>query len=168
MGAGQLERAEHTTYLSGALALTSLTLVGVVSFFLAAPLVELFVPGEVAVIEEGARFVRITALSYGLLGAQIVVTGAFRGSGNTLAAMAIALISLWVLQLPIAWLYRAHATGRGRSVDFYPVQAFMSALVAWVWFKRGTWKQKNLVGRTPEETKVAQYPTDTVMDTNGG
>ncbi len=169
VGAGQLERAEHTTYLSGALALVSLTLVGVVSFFLAAPLVELFVPGEAAVIEEGARFVRITALSYGLLGAQIVVTGAFRGSGNTLAAMAIALISLWVLQFPIAWLLteRTQLGVAGVWIS-YPVQAFLSALVAWLWFKRGTWKQKNLVGRTPAETRVAQYPTDTVMDTNGG
>ena len=98
-----------------------------------------------------------------------MVTGAFRGSGNTLAAMAIALISLWVLQFPIAWLLteRTQLGVAGVWIS-YPVQAFLSALVAWLWFKRGTWKQKNLVGRTPAETRVAQYPTDTVMDTNGG
>src|SRR5690606_29854982 len=83
IGAGKTERAEKTAYASAAIAFVSLTAVGILCFFFADPLVTIFVPDAHKVIEEGALFVRITALTFGLMGAQIVIAGAFRGPGDT-------------------------------------------------------------------------------------
>lgn len=166
MGAGELKRAEHTTWLSGAIAFVGLSLVGILAFVFAEPLVRAFIPDAEAVIQEGSQFVRITALAYGVLGAQIVVTGAFRGSGNTLAAMAIALVSLWMLQFPIAWLLTERTSLGVTGVWIsYPVQSVLTALIAWIWFVRGGWKHRQFVGVPPAEIRVSQYPTESVAST---
>ena len=131
IGAGRADRAERTAWLSALIAFVVLSAIGVIAFFLATPIVRLFVPDSPAVIAQGSLFVEITAFSYGLIGAQQVITGAFRGSGNTVVAMMIALVSLWMLQFPLAWLLSTRA-GLGATGIWiaYPVQNAVTAAIA--------------------------------------
>jgi Na+-driven multidrug efflux pump len=152
--------------LSAAIGFVLLSLVGVVSFVFARPIVTLFVPDAPAVIETGSLFVRITALAYGVVGAQIVLTGAFRGSGNTLIAMAIALVSQWMLQFPIAWLL-AERSGLGATGIWiaYPIQNVLTALIVVVWFSRGTWKHRSVIEAPEPERAVSTYRPGSVTNT---
>jgi putative MATE family efflux protein len=166
IGAQRIDRAERTAWLSAAIGFVLLSLVGVVSFVFARPIVTLFVPDAPAVIETGSLFVRITALAYGVVGAQIVLTGAFRGSGNTLIAMAIALVSQWMLQFPIAWLL-AERSGLGATGIWiaYPIQNVLTALIVVVWFSRGTWKHRSVIEAPEPERAVSTYRPGSVTNT---
>lgn len=138
IGAQQLERARAIARLSALLTLGVLTAVGAVIFVFARPLVTAFVPGAGATIAEGALFVRFTAFTFGLIGVQQVLTGAFRGAGNTQAAMLIALVSLWLFRLPLAWVLSRY-TGLEQTGLWlaFPVGNVLSTLIAMVWFVRG-------------------------------
>ena len=166
IGAQRIDRAERTAWLSAAIGFVLLSLVGVVSFVFARPIVTLFVPDAPAVIETGSLFVRITALAYGVVGAQIVLTGAFRGSGNTLIAMAIALVSQWMLQFPIAWLL-AERSGLGATGIWiaYPIQNVLTALIVVVWFSRGTWRHRSVIEAPEPERAVSTYRPGSVTNT---
>ncbi|ROO25370.1 transporter [Salinisphaera orenii MK-B5] len=166
IGAGKIARAERTTWLSAVVALVTLSAFGVLAFIWAEAIVAVFVPNAPAVIAEGATFVRFTALAYGLIGAQIVITGGFRGSGNTLVAMAIALISLWMLQFPLAWLL-SERTGLGALGIWiaYPVQNVLTAAIAAIWFARGTWKRRQVIEADDPERAAARYRPGTLTNT---
>lgn len=166
VGAGKPDRAAHTTWASCGVGFVTLTLVGVVAFIFARPLVALFVPGAPDVIATGAMFVRITALTYGLIGVQQVIAGSFRGAGYPVAAMALALVSLWVLQFPLAWLLstRAGLDALGIWVA-YPVRNTVVAIVAVAWFARGSWRRRAVGGSTPAEREASTYRPGTVTDT---
>lgn len=164
IGAEQLDRASRTTWLSALIAFVVLSLVGVAAFFLATPIVRLFVPGEPQVISQGAFFVQVTAVTYGLIGAQQVITGAFRGSGNTVVAMTIALISLWVLQFPLAWLLAMHA-GLGATGIWlaYPIQNTVTAVVAALWFLQGGWQRRSVIDTPAAPVERPGPVTQTTM-----
>jgi len=166
IGAGKIDRAEHTAWLSAACALVSLSMFGVVGFVFAREIVTAFVPDAPQVIEKGALFVRITAFSYGLIGAQQVITGAFRGSGNTLVAMAIALVSLWMLQFPLAWVLSNNTSlGEVGIWIAYPVQNVITAAIACIWFARGTWKRRDVMGTPTPENAVSAYRPGSITNT---
>lgn len=166
IGAQRIDRAERTAWLSAAIGFVLLSLVGVVTFVFARPIVTLFVPDAPAVIETGSLFVRITALAYGVVGAQIVLTGAFRGSGNTLVAMAIALVSQWMLQFPLAWLL-AERSGLGATGIWiaYPIQNVLTALIVVIWFARGSWKHRNVIEEPAPASEVSRYRPGSVTNT---
>ncbi|MES1924983.1 MATE family efflux transporter [Salinisphaera sp. T31B1] len=166
IGAGEIGRAERTAWLSAVIALLALSAFGVAGFMFARPIVTLFVPDAPDVIDKGTLFVRITALTYGLIGAQQVITGAFRGSGNTLVAMAIALVSLWMLQFPLAWVL-SNNTGLGEVGIWiaYPIQNVITAAIAAIWFARGNWKQQHVIEASPAERAVSTYRPGEITNT---
>lgn len=166
VGASKVSRAERTTWLSAGIAFGVLTIFGLLGFMLAQPIVTLFVPESPGVIQQGTLFVQITAFSYGLIGAQQVLTGAFRGAGDTVVAMAIALISLWMLQFPLAWLLSSQTSlGSTGLWVAYPVQYVIILLVAVIWFARGTWKRRNVMDVPPEERALSSHQPGNVTDT---
>jgi Na+-driven multidrug efflux pump len=138
IGARRLMRARAIARLSALVAMVSLTTAGIGIFIFARPLVAAFVPDAHATINEGALFVHMTALTFGLIGVQQALSGAFRGAGNTQAAMLIALLSLWVFRLPLAWLL-SHYTDLAQTGLWlaFPFATLISALAAIVWFSRG-------------------------------
>jgi putative MATE family efflux protein len=154
IGAGQMGRAEFSAKLSAGVSFVVLTGAGAVAFFFARYIVAVFIPGEATVIAEGGRILSIIAFAFGLIGVQMVLLGAMRGAGATVAAMVLTLVSFWILRLPLAWglsLTSLGATGIWISL---PASNVLSAILAWYWFQRGSWKRLNLVGSqtAPGET----------------
>lgn len=147
MGAGKLDRAHAVARASAWLGFVSLTLIGVLGFLLARPLVAAFIPGATQAIAEGSRFLRIIALSFGLVGVQQVLSGTFRGAGDTRSAMALALISLWLLRVPVALLL-SKATGLGQVGIWiaFPASNALGAAAALAWFLGGRWQHARPVG----------------------
>lgn len=138
IGAQRLERARAIARLSALLAFAVLTAVGVLVYLFARPLVAAFVPGAALTIAQGTQFIHVIAFTFGLIGAQLVLTGAFRGAGNTLAAMLIALLSLWAFRLPLAWVLSRHTrlAQLGLWLSF-PLGSLLSTGAALAWFARG-------------------------------
>src|SRR5690606_31580408 len=110
IGAGKVDRAEQIGKTAAALAFGLLTCVGIILFFVAKPLVTVFIPTDAAVIESSTQFVKIFALFFGVIGLQQTLNGVFMGSGNTIVSMSIALVSLWVFQFPLAYILSHHTS----------------------------------------------------------
>ncbi len=145
IGAGKLNRAERIIRLSGFTGFWVLSLVGVVFFLLSRQIAAIFIPGETATIESSARFIRYMSPTFGFIGIQMALNGAFRGSGNTLISMVLSIISLWVLRFPIAYLLSVHAHMAEKGIWIaFPTANVIAAVTALAWFMKGTWKQKNV------------------------
>jgi putative MATE family efflux protein len=157
IGAGQVERAAAIARLSALVAFGSLTALGLVTFAFALSIVRFFVPGDDAVILAGGAFLRIVSLSFGFMGLQLALTGVFRASGNMVATMVLALVSQWILQLPLAYLLSKHtslgATGLWWS---FPLSNVAIAIVTVVWFVKGDWKKIRLTDDRRLAEAVAQ------------
>lgn len=140
VGAKKNDRAEAAARIGMLAGFVGLSVAGVLLFVFADPVVRAFVPTEPEVIAVGERFMHIMALSFGFFGVQMVMSGALAGAGNTLAAMALSLISFWILRFPVAWVL-AIPGGIGFEGVFwsFPISNVIAALVAITWFLRGTW-----------------------------
>lgn len=153
MGAGKIDRAAKIAKVSAWSGFGFLSILGIIIFFLAEQLCKFFIPGDPAVIVMSAEYVRIMALSFGFIGVQQTLSGAFRGSGNTFVAMILAIVSLWVLRFPLAYILSKHTTLSYNGIWWsFPVANVIATLIGLIWFSRGTWKKK----RITEEIKLAK------------
>lgn len=156
IGNDNIPRAERAAHVAALITFSTLSAVGVLTFVFATQLVGFFVPGDTAVITEGARFIRTVSWSFGFLGLQFALAGVLRASGNMMAAMMISLLSLWVLRFPLAYLL---ALRGGMGLDglwwAFPASNVATAVIAGIWFARGDWKTRRLIERTPEEEDEA-------------
>lgn len=157
IGAGLIDRAERTHRIAMMLALSVLTVAGA-CVALAAPLiVAFFLPHGGAAAREGVLFVRIVALTFGCIGVQQVVAGTFRGSGNTVSAMLLAMVSLWMLQFPLAYALSRHTPLGMRGIWWSTaIGNVLVASIAIAWSSTGTWKRKQLLPESGLQRKVGQ------------
>lgn len=157
VGAGKVERAERIAILSGQIGFVALTLVGGLFFWWAEPTARLFIPNDPDVIAVTVEFLRVIAFSFGFVGLQQVISGAFRGAGDTKTAMILAIILLWVLQFPIAYgLSKLTELGPWGLWWSFPISNVIAAVIAWFWFARGTWKTKQVTHAEQLQQQVYQ------------
>ncbi len=146
IGARNTDRASRIAWLSAGLGFSVLEVVGVLCFVFAEPLIRFFVPNAPEVIAGGTQFLRLMALTFGFIGLQQTLGGAFRGSGNTFNTMILAMVSLWVLQFPIAYVLSQHtALGAVGLWWAFPIANVTIACVAALWFAQGRWRKTNLI-----------------------
>ena len=90
-------------------------------------------------IAQGAVFIRIVAWSFGFIGSQFALMGVLRAAGEMIPIMTINLVSQWLLQLPLAYVL-AKRTSLGVDGLWWsmPVANVIIAIVAGIWFARGT------------------------------
>ena len=148
IGAANTGRASRIAWLSAGIGFVVLEIVGVLCFVFATPLVRFFVPSAPDVIAGGAQFLRLMALTFGFVGLQQTLGGAFRGSGNTVNAMILAMVSLFVLQFPLAYILSKHtALGAVGLWWAFPIANAAIACVSALWFLQGGWKKTNLIDK---------------------
>jgi putative MATE family efflux protein len=159
IGAGNYDRAETANYLAAKGLFAILGVVGVLIFLVPTPIVDVFTD-DPAVLDEGATLLRYVSLSFGFTGIMRAFVGGFRGAGKTLVAAAISIMTLAGIRLPVAYIasqfrlsipYADLVFGvRGIWTAFF-VSNVAGALIAWLWFRRGTWREGDVRG-TPGPT----------------
>jgi putative MATE family efflux protein len=146
IGAGQLARAERTNMISCTLAFVTLTFGGLLVFFGAPAIARVFIPQGGAVIDESAAFIRAISFTFGFIGLQQVLTGSLRGAGDTVAPMVLAMISLWVMRFPLAYVLSAHTSLHVNGIWYaFPVTTVLSAIMAGYWYVWGGWREKRII-----------------------
>ena len=152
LGAGKKERAQAIAIKSTQLAFFTLTALGVALFMAAGPLVAAFIPDDSEVIRSGAQFVRIMAFSFGFMGLQHTLYGVFTGAGETKVTMIQSILTLWVFELPLAYVLSKYTALAEVGIWWsIPVSNVLMATVALVWFMRGSWKHKEIIGPAERE-----------------
>ncbi|MGM0446426.1 MAG: MATE family efflux transporter [Bacillota bacterium] len=142
LGAENIKRAESSAWRSTVIIFITLTLLAVISNLFPRAIIGVFNTNP-EVIEIGVSFLRIVGFSFGFLGIRFVIGGSFRGAGNTVVAMVLAIIALWGLRLPLAQILSFNLDF-GTSGIWWGMflSNFLTALIAMFWFKRGGWKEK--------------------------
>lgn len=140
VGAMQNDRAGAAAKIGMWAGFWGLTIAGALLFIFAEPVTRAFVPGEPEVIAIGTHFMHIMAPAFGFFGVQMVMSGALAGAGNTVAAMALSILSFWVLRFPVAWVL-AVPGGLGPDGIFwsFPISNVLAGGLAVAWFMRGSW-----------------------------
>ncbi len=148
IGAGQIKQAEKIGDLSVKVAFFGLTGIGLLLFVFAENLTAFFVPNDPQVIKDGAKFIRIMSLSFGLLGVQQVLNGVFNGSRFTQASLLISIFSLWVARFPTAFILSTKTELSFEGIWWaFPISNLIAAVVAFSYYKTGYWKIRTFRNR---------------------
>jgi len=144
LGARKPERAEQSAWWVSAYAAGYMAVVAALLLAFARPLVALFDPTP-QVVAFGSQCLRVVAPSLVASGVGVVLARGFDGAGNTVPAMAINLLSLWGIEVPLAFgLSRWLGMGIlgvwwGRAIA-----NLLNGLLFALWFRRGRWKYKEV------------------------
>jgi len=141
IGAGKPKRAKQITKISSELSFVILTVAGIILFAFSNQLAQFFIPGEADVISSSSLFIRIMALTFGFIGLQQALLGAFRGAGNTVITMVLSIVSLWIIQFPLAYILSNTALlGEVGIWLSFPISNVLSAIIALAWYKKRSLK----------------------------
>ena len=157
IGADQLQRAERTNLVSCSAIFIILTIAGLLTFWGAAAIGRFFLPQGGPTIMQSTVFIRSIALTFGFIGLQQVLTGSLRGAGDTVAPMVLAMISLWMLRFPLAYVLSAHTALHVRGIWYtFPITTVLSAAMAAYWFRWGGWRDRRLLDEIEFQERVRE------------
>jgi len=144
LGAGQPERAVRSGWLAMGLVEAVMVIGSVAILLWAESLVRVFNP-EPGLVEVTSNFLRIATAGYLFFGIAIVVMQCLNGAGDTMPPMIVALIMMWVFQLPLAY-FLSQMTNLGvYGVRWAMVAGFVwAAVAAATYFRLGRWKRKRI------------------------
>lgn len=140
LGANQPERAEQSVRLTAKYNVFFMTFVMLLFLLFSDPIIRFFTDDE-AIIPYGVLSLQIIGSGYIFYGIGMVMTQALNGAGDTRTPTIIYLICFWLFQIPLAYLLaeglEMKSTGAFISI---PVAETLIAIVAWIYFKKGKWK----------------------------
>ena len=145
VGSGNYERADLITKSIGKMSFLITTFLGVLAFFFAEEISRIFVPNDLAVIAESVLYLKTMSLFFGFLALQQIFNGTFTGAGDTKTSMILAIISLWVLRIPVAYLLSSTSLGFVGICWSFPIANTIAVMIGYFVFISGKWKERGLV-----------------------
>jgi Na+-driven multidrug efflux pump len=144
LGARKPERAEASAGWVGAYAAGYLLTVTTLLFLFARPLVALFDPTP-EVVAIGTTCIRIISFSIVVDGVGFIFGRGLDGAGNTKPSAVINLLTLWGLQLPLAFAL-SRWSGLGLTGIWIGRAAanVANGLLYAAWFRGGKWKEREI------------------------
>ena len=140
LGAGKPDRAERSAWLC-ILYISVILVIVSLAFFFAGKWIILFFINDPEVIREGVAYLKIVALFEVFLGFEIVLEGAFGGSGNSMPPMLVS-VPITLARIPLAW-YLAHYLDMGSTGVWWAISSTtgLKGIVMALWFRMGRWKK---------------------------
>jgi Na+-driven multidrug efflux pump len=144
LGAGQPERAERSGWTAVGLVEGFAVICLVVILIWAEKIVGIF-STEPGLVEVASTFMRIAVAGFLVLGFAGVLQNCISGAGDTLPTMLVSLVTMWVVQLPLAFFLP-----RVTNLGMYGVRWAMVAGIAvgavalTTYFRLGRWKRKKI------------------------
>ncbi len=140
LGAGQIERAEKSVFLTARY--NAIFMAGVTLFFLlfARPVIGVFTK-DPEVLRTGVMALQIISAGYIFYGIGMVMIQALNGAGDTRTPTVINFFGFWIFQIPFAYAL-SQWLGMGATGSFVaiPVAETLIAVTAWFFFRKGKWK----------------------------
>ncbi len=144
LGAKKPDRAERSVWVTGKVNMILLCLVGILFAWNPSFYVGLFTQDH-AIISSGAQALRIISIGMLAYGYGMVMVQSFNGAGDTITPTWINFFCFWMLEIPLAYLL-AMSMGLGEKGVYYAIliSESMLSLVAFILFRRGKWKLKEV------------------------
>lgn len=163
IGAGKSDRAREAVGVGLKFSFVALTVAGILAYFLAKPIVGFFISSDSAeVVSQAISFVQVTTFSFGLIGLQMVLFGAFRAAGSPGVALFLTFVAQWLFQLPLAFVLSRY-TSLGIEGIWWagPISQFATVVIAFLWYRFGSW-QKTIL--TPEEQLAGDVAEEILIE----
>ena len=144
LGAGHPDRAEESAWKICLYNTVCLASIGAI-FLLFAPLIVSAFTADAEVASYAIHCVRIVSAGFLFYGYGMALTAAFNGAGDTRTPTLINVFSLWIVELPLAWML-AHPLGFGPMGAFIALSVGFSTmcfLSVWI-FRKGKWKTQTV------------------------
>jgi len=144
LGAGHPDRAEESAWKVCVYNTMCLVSIGAVFLVFAPAIVSAFTD-DAEVASHAIHCVRIVSAGFLFYGYGMALTAAFNGAGDTRTPTLINVFSLWVIELPLAWVL-AHPLGFGPMGAFIALSVGFSTMCfvsVWI-FRRGEWKTRRV------------------------
>jgi putative MATE family efflux protein len=144
LGAKKPERAEKAVWVTGWINMILLGFIGIVLFSFPGVFIRLFIDNE-NVIKSGILGLRIISIGFIAYGLGMVLVNSFNGAGDTSTPLKINIFAFWLVEIPLAW-FLALSAGFGEEGVFIAIVVAESlmTLIAWLVFRRGKWKLKQV------------------------
>ena len=159
IGARQLDRAQQIAYKSSLIAFLILESAGVLVFIFAPELIGIFIDAqkEPEVIKIWTDLLRFSAFTMWFMGIQFTLTGIFRASGKTTLAMILWIISMFVVEIPLAYLLAYYTSLKvdGVWLAFALVNLIM-ALICYLIYRKWDWKNTKLTQQDIEQEEAME------------
>jgi len=144
LGAKKVERSEKSAIISALFAMIIMGFSGTIFFAFPSPIISIF-NANPEIIKFGVSYLRIVAFAQVFIGLSMSLGGAFRGAGDTKSLMFVTIISLWMIQIPLALFLSVYlkwgATGIWWGIT---ISAICEAAITTFWFRLGKWKLKKV------------------------
>lgn len=144
LGAKQAARAEVSVWAITKYNLVFMLTVAFAFYFFSASIIGLF-SDNAKVIEYGTQCLEFVAYGYGFYAVGMTLVQAFNGAGDTMTPTVINFVCYWLLQIPLAyWLAISLNIGPAGVFAAIPLASLFIAILAWVFFRSGRWKTKQV------------------------
>ncbi|WP_304961459.1 MATE family efflux transporter [uncultured Duncaniella sp.] len=141
-GAGRLDLARRFGYITVALGMVTMTVMGVVLYVCAPWVMELMTPvGDI--VSLGVRSLRIEAFAEPMFAASIVAYGVMIGVGDTIVPASMNFCSIWLVRLPLAAILASSMGLAGVWLAMCIELSFRGAIFLFRLFS-GAWLRKGL------------------------
>ena len=146
LGAGKPARARSAVLWALLYSSLFLLTTGALLYFFAEPVLSVF-NDELGVLDTAVVWLRIQVVGYVFMGAGMVFMQTFNTSGDTTVPMVVTLISIWLVQQPLALVMPAW-TGLGEYGIGWAINIamFVRCFVFLGYYLWGPWTQKRVLG----------------------
>ncbi|MEE8414404.1 MAG: MATE family efflux transporter [Dehalococcoidales bacterium] len=144
LGAHQPERAERTSWLAAAMVTLMMAVISILIWFGAEYIVRVF-NTEPELVKITGSFMRIQIVGYMVFGMVIILMQSLNGVGDTIVPMLTTLITMWGIQVPLAYVL-PRTTNLGVYGVRWAIVAsnLVRAAIYATYFKLGRWKRMEL------------------------
>ena len=144
LGAKKPDRAERAVWVTGWVNMILLGTIGTILVLFPEPFIRLFIESE-NVIRTGTLGLRIISIGFIAYGLGMVLVNSFNGAGDTATPLKINIFAFWLIEIPLAWLLaiKAGFNEEGVFIAIVVAESLMT-LMAWLVFRRGKWKMKEV------------------------
>jgi len=143
LGAGKIEKARKSVYLSLKVTSGIIFIISILYFLLAPQLYRIFTD-DPAIIAHGVNYLRIVAVSEVFLALEVVLTGAFSGAGDTKPPFFI-ILPITFSRIPMAYLF-AVTFNFGVTIIWVIIAltTFFKGILLFYQFQKGLWAHKKI------------------------
>lgn len=144
LGAGQPQRAERSVWMAGAMVGVMIVVCSAAILLFAESIAGIF-NQEADLVEQASRFMRIAVVGYIALPLMVVFMSALSGAGDTLPPMIISTITIWLIQLPMAYFLPMYTDIGVDGIRWAIVAGMVAGAIGYTaYFRTGRWKRKKV------------------------
>ncbi len=144
LGAGRPDLARRSTWIAATLAAAWMSTMGLLLIIFGRPVMLLF-SQDPTIVSVGAAALAVLALSQPFQALGQILSGSLRGSGDTRFPMIVTGASIWLVRLPLGWLFAGplHMGLPGLYMSSI-ADAGVRALATYLRFRQGSWQHRRI------------------------